>query len=132
MNRIEAAVESIHCHEGVSLVTFRAQGHPIRMLALTLPEGLETGARALLGIKATHIAVAPRQASFCGFDNRLEAVIESIERGELSVSVTGRFADTELEAIGVRERFDRTGLAEGDRAAWLFFATEVAVVEVLS
>ena len=132
MNRIEAVVEEIQTHQGVSLLRCRRGSEEIVMLSLELPEGLEAGREVTLGIKATHISVAPLSSPGWGIDNRIPVEIAQIEEGEIVVSVELRWDETTLEAVLTRNAFDKTGLEEEDEAFALFGAAEVALLEVKS
>ena len=132
MNRIEAVVEEVRNHQGVSLLRCRRGLEEIVMLSLELPEGLEAGREVTLGIKATHIALAPLSSPDWGIDNRIPVEIARIEEGRIVVSVELRWDETTLEAVLTRSAFEKTALKEGDEAYALFGAAEVALLEVKS
>ena len=130
MNRIEGVVEEIRSRRGISLLRCRSGSEEIVMLSLELPEGLETGKEVTLGVKATHIALAPLSSPDWGIDNRVPVEIARIEEGEIVVSLELRRRERAMEAVLTRSAFAKTGLKEGEEAYALFGAAEVALLEV--
>ena len=130
MNRIEAVVSDILEHEGVCRILFDAGGHTLAMVGLEPPAGLAKGAKAVLGVKATHILLALKPPRNTTLANALPVTVESIETGKVMATVSLRFGDTPLEAILSAAALRPLKLQEGDSAWALFMESELAVLEM--
>ena len=130
MNRIEATVTAIEQHDNISIVSFEAEGRPMRMMALDLTLPVEVGSRVILGFKASHVALGRRLSGEISLSNRLDAVIESVETGALLGSVMLRVGPALIESIITRESAERMHLKAGDAITALIKASDLSVMEV--
>ena len=130
MNRIPAQIDAVKTHEGVSLVTFTALDDKITMIALELPQGVEPGKKATLGIKATHIAIAKERSSHLAIANQIPVTVETIERGEILASLKLRHGTNLLESILPITALSKLDLSIGDDIYALFQASETAILEM--
>ncbi|WP_457607051.1 TOBE domain-containing protein [Nitratifractor sp.] len=131
MNRLEAEVTGIEGVKGLTLLELRCGGVPLRLLALSLPEGIGEGSRLALGIKATRLALASAPCEGLSLENRLPVKITSVRKGQIVALVGLDFAGASLEALLPRTSFERTGLEEGEEGFVLFGASDLAILEVL-
>lgn len=130
MNRIAAHVTDIADSKGITIVTFDAGGVPMRMMALGLNLPLREGSAVTLGVKATNIALAKALRGDLSISNRLEAVIEEVEDGELLSRIMLRVRRSVLECITTVEASRAMGLKAGDTVTALIKASELSVLSV--
>ncbi len=130
MNRIEAVVTAIDSHEGITIVGFEAAGQPMRMMALELDETLRIGSKVLLGAKASNIALAKELGEMLSISNRLDTIVERVDRGVLLCSVKLRLGESLLESVITSDSSKRINLQPGDRVTALIKASELSILEV--
>jgi molybdate transport system regulatory protein len=130
VNRIEAHVSHIERQDNIAIVSFDAQGHPMRMMALGLTIPVSPGTRVILGTKASHVALAKNLSGDLSFSNRLDALIESVETGALLCSVMLRVGPTLMESIITRESAQKMELKPGDRVTAIIKASDLSIVDV--
>ncbi|WP_353662943.1 hypothetical protein [Hydrogenimonas sp. SS33] len=131
MNRIEARIVEVREHEGVSQVTFDADGKELTMIGLELPGGVEPARQVTLGIKATHLFVSKKPLLDAAVANRLPVIVESVTEGAILVSLKLLFGTTPLECILPKSALPADSFKAGDTAVALFQASELSIVEVL-
>lgn len=131
MNRIEARVTHIERLDNITIVSFDAQGTPMRMMALGLNIPVRIGTRVVLGFKASHVALATHLLGRLSISNRLNAVIEAVETGTLLCSVTLRVGPTRMESIITRESAETMELQPGEDVTALIKASDLSIVDVL-
>ena len=130
MNRIEATVTEIERHDNISIVSFDADGQPMRMMALGLSLPVKNGTRVILGAKASHVALSKYLIGDISISNRLEARIESVETGTLLCSVMLRVGRTVMESIITRESAEKLELRAGDEVTALIKASDLSIVGI--
>ncbi len=131
MNHIPAIITDIKSVDSINVVSFMAEGQNMRMMALELDEGLSIGSEVILGVKATHVALAKSLNGLMSISNQLDVCIERVDSGELLSSVKFRFAGTVLESIITKESVLRMELKEGENVIALVKSSELSIVEVL-
>ncbi len=130
MNRIPAHVTRIDQETQLTVVAFDAYGITLTMMGLGLNVAVEVGDAVVLGVKATHIALAKSLKGEISISNRLECDVEEVENGRLFSSVSLRFKETPLECITLRTSTERLTLAAGDKVSALIKASELSILEV--
>lgn len=131
MNHIPATITDIKSVDTINIVTFTAEGQEMRMMALELDEKLVVGSKVILGVKATHVALAKCLNSLMSISNQLDVQLEGVDSGELLSSVKFRFSGAVLESIITKESASRMELKTGDRVIALIKSSELSIVEVL-
>ena len=132
MNYITARIEEIQSVESINIVSFSVEEHRLRMMALELDENLHSGSsRVLLGVKATHIALARELRGVLSISNQLPCIIKSIEWGELLCSVKLSFAGEILESIITKESAEGMKLDIGDEVLALIKSSDLSILEYL-
>ncbi len=131
MNHIPATITDIKSVDTINIVTFTAEGQEMRMMALELDEKLVVGSKVILGVKATHVALAKSLNSLMSISNQLDVQLEGVDSGELLSSVKFRFSGAVLESIITKESASRMELKTGDRVIALIKSSELSIVEVL-
>jgi len=133
MNRITATIEAIDIYDGISIISFMAEGQQMKMMALEIDETLKPGSKVILGAKASNIALAksPLGLGTMSISNQLSVVIEHIDHGKLLSSVKFLLGSQRLESIITFDSSKRIGLREGESAVALIKSSEVSILEKL-
>lgn len=130
MNRIRAVVTAIDSVDNLTIIALDAEGTPLRMMALGLNIPVEVGSRVVLGVKASHIALARECGGEITISNRLPTVIESVNNGTLVSSIKLRFDGEVIESIITRESSLRLELQPGDGIIALIKASDLSILEM--
>jgi len=132
VNRIEARVTTVERHDNITVVSFNADGQPMRMMALGLTIPVETGTRVILGAKASQVSLSKYLVGDISISNRLPAEIESVETGALLCSVMLRVGRVLMESIITRESAANMDLRPGDSVTALIKASDLSIVEIVN
>lgn len=130
MNRIAAVITAIDSFDGINIVSFVADGQPMRMMALELNKRLQVGSKVILGVKASNIALAGGLKGVLSISNQLKVKIERVDNGELLSSVKFRFAGSLIESIITHDSSIRMNLRPGDEVVALIKSSELSILEV--
>ncbi len=130
MNLIPATIIDIQSVDTINLVSFNVEGQKMCMMALELDGNLHVGSKVVLGVKATHVALARESNDAISISNQLNVCIESIELGELLSSVKFFFAGSIIESIITKESALRMRLQVGDSVVALVKSSELFIMEV--
>ncbi len=132
MNRLDAVVTALESEERLSIVSFLSGDTPLRMMALELGFELAPGSVAVLGCKASNVAIAKGLEGGLSISNRLTCKVESLEKGAVLCRVLLRFGTTLLESIITRTSAESMALQEGETVQALIKASELSILEVRS
>lgn len=132
MNHINAIVKDIQSMDNLSIVTFDAHGHSLRMMALGLNFPLKVGSKVILGAKASNISLAKNLSGMISISNQLDCIIESVDKGSLLSSVKVRFNEVILESVITLESADQMDLRVGESVISLIKESELSILEVQS
>ena len=130
MNHINAIITDIKTSENISIVTFEADGHLLKMMALGLARTMQVGSKVILGVKASNIILAKDLSGDCSISNRFHVKIEKINYGELLCAVFFRFDKQLLESIITRECAENMNLHVSDTITALIQSSELSIIEV--
>jgi len=130
MNKINATIESIEFHEGISAVTFDAMAHKLMMVSLDLNKSLKKGTHVTLGIKATHIALSKKLHDDISLSNQLIGSIRNIENGKILCSVILYVKGTYLESIITQKSAQRMNIKIGDEIVALMKASDLYIASI--
>ena len=130
MNHINAIITDIKTSKNISIVTFEANGHLLKMMALGLAKPIQVGSKVILGVKASNIAIAKDLRGDFSISNRLHVKIEKINYGELLCAVFFRFDKQLLESIITRDSAETMGLHVDDTIMALIKSSELSIIEV--
>lgn len=132
MNHITAVVTQIAKESRITLVSYDANGMSLRSMGLGMNLPVQVGSHVVLGVKATHVAIAKQFEGEISFSNCLKADVQAIELGELLCNVTLRVGQSEIESIFTRETCERMRLREGDQVVALMKASDLSLLKVLT
>ncbi len=116
--------------ENLTVVSFDASGERMLMAGLELNLPVWEECSVTVGVKATHVALAKSFSGKISTSNRLEGVVDAVDRGRLLCSVKLRAAGALVESIITAESADEMALRPGDRVTLLIEASDLSIVEV--
>jgi molybdopterin-binding protein len=130
MNHISAIITDIKESENISIVSFKANGHTMKMMALGLAKPIQIGSKVTLGVKASNIAIAKDFKGELSISNRLHVKIEKINYGELLCAVFFHFGEHLLESIITYDSAEAMSLHVDDTIIALIKSSELSIIEV--
>jgi len=130
VNRIPAVVTAVESVDGITIVSFEAEGTPMRMMALEMAERVTVGMGVILGVRASGIALATSLEGNLSISNRLDVTVASVTNGQLLSSVKVRFGAEVMESIITRESSQRMALQPGDRVTALIKSSDLSILEL--
>jgi len=130
MNKIEAKVKEIHSSNAVHVVTFSAKNEEFTMMALELPKKVKKGAKVTLGIKPSFVLISKEKSKDISLTNQIDALITSIDIGELLVVVKLKSAVGIFESLITKKSYDMMNLAETQKVVVMMKASEISIIEV--
>ncbi|RLA69656.1 MAG: transporter [Epsilonproteobacteria bacterium] len=131
MNLTPALITKIQCVDNITVVSFEAAHHAMRMMSLELNDSLHVGSKVILGVKATNIALAKEISGLLSISNQLKVTIKQINMGSLLCSIKFKFEDQIWESIITRDSAMRMELKAGDEMTALVKSSELSIVEIL-
>jgi len=99
VNTLKATITDIKSVDNLNIVTFKSNGLPLKMMSLDLSNSIEIGKDVVLYVKPTAVGIGKNISGMFSYSNRLNAVVESIDNGELLSSIGLRIYNTILESI---------------------------------
>jgi molybdate transport system regulatory protein len=128
MNKILAKVSAIESLDNLTVVSFEAHEHKMRLMALGLNFPLCIGSEVLLGVKSSNISLAKDFNGEISISNQLQCTITAIDMGALLCSVTLRFADATLHSVITKASAQRMQLHVNDTIIALIKASDLSIV----
>jgi molybdopterin-binding protein len=132
MSQLQAQITDIQSVENLNIVTFTCANAVLKMISLDLPSDIQKDTEVLLTCKPTSVAIAKNFSGELSFSNQLNAVISSIDIGELLCTLQLEFAAFRLESIITADSALRLRLSKGDEVTVLIKASDLSIAKVLS
>ena len=127
MNKLQATIDSIQEHEGISLVTFNTATCKLTMVALDLPKTLHISSQVTLGVKATHIALAKHKHEDISLSNQIEASVRSVTHGAILCSVILHVNGEYLESIITQKSAQKMHIQVGESVIALIKSSDLYI-----
>lgn len=131
MNKLEATVSKIDSLENLTIVQFDFLGITLSMMSLGL-SNIKVGTKVILNINASHIAIAKDLKGEISLSNKLECIIEKLDKGKLLSSLTLRIKDTKITSIITTNSVNRMNLCQNDKVIALIKASELSIQKVIT
>ena len=132
MNSIKTQITSISTLNNLNIIESKTHNDTLTMMSLDLPESLKKDSLVKLAIKPTNIMLAKEKIGAFSCENRLEAKIINIEKGELLCNVTVEYLQSTLEAIITLNAANAMQLKENEDVTLLIKASDIYIKEILS
>ena len=132
MNSIKTQITSISTLNNLNIIESKTHNDTLTMMSLDLPESLKKDSLVKLAIKPTNIMLAKEKIGAFSCENRLEAKIINIEKGELLCSVTVEYLQSTLEAIITLNAANSMQLKVNEDITLLIKASDIYIKEILS
>ena len=131
MSKITAQVSRIQTYENINIVSFTSENTELKMMSLDISSSIKLGTSVLLNVKPTAIAIGKNLSGQLSYANKIDAKIESINKGELLCSLFLSFGENTIESIITLESAQDMKLKKGDGVIALIKANELSISEVL-
>ncbi|MDM5271383.1 TOBE domain-containing protein [Sulfurovum sp. zt1-1] len=132
MSNLVATVQSIRCHDGVSIVTFSLGEQILTMVSLELDDALRVGSKCLLSVNASSVAIGKNLSGMLSYSNQLSAKVVAIENGKLLTRIILNISGNRVESMITVASSERLGLKVGDDVTALIKSTVLSVSEVIA
>jgi len=130
MNHIRAVVTKIESMDNLTMVAFDTQNQFMQMMSLGLNTNISVGSVVTLGAKASNIALAKEFYGMISISNQLNAIVKSVNNGELLSSIKIMIGDYQLESVVSLKSAKHMNLQVGDKVVALIKASELSILEV--
>ena len=131
MSSLIARVAEIHNSSSLHIVKFDFHGEILSMMSLDLNENVKVGAKVRLVVKPTHVLITKNFSTDISCANRLNAIVDRVENGELLSSIELSLFEDELESILTREMSNAMSLQVGDVVMAFIQESELSIGEIL-
>ncbi len=131
MNKLEAVVCKIDSLENLSIVQFNFNETTLSMMSLGLVN-INIGDKVLLSINSSHIAIAKDFNGEISLSNRLECIIEKLDKGELLSALTLNVNSIIITSIITTNSVNRLNLKQNDKVTAFIKASEISIQKVIT
>lgn len=131
MSQIIATIKKINSIDNLNIVEFDFNGITLKMMSLDLNENIKINKKVKLNVKPSNVILAKNLEGEISLSNRLIAIIEDIENGELLSSITLKINSTILESLITVDSSKRMNLKKGEEVIVLIKASNLSIQEVL-
>lgn len=131
MNRLNGQISSVVTVGTVSRVGIEAGGATLSAVVLETPDTapwLRMGGTIVCLFKETEVGLARALTTPVTFGNRLEAIVESVEAGELFARVRLRYPGGEFAALVGAEEAGTMDIREGETLTALIHPGEITLM----
>lgn len=128
---MQAVITKIESVDRLHIVTFDFEGQALTMMSLGLDKNLTKGAKVLLSVKPTHIAIAKSKSLLLSCENQIDAKVCRCEDGLLLSTVTLGINKQHIEVIITRQSAQSMQLKKEDRVVMLIQASVLSILKVL-
>jgi len=132
MSIINARITEIHSVDSLNIVSFDFLGTTLKMMSLDLNAEMQVGREVRLNVKPFHITIVKDFYGDISYSNRLDAVVQSCENGELLSSVKLLVNSAIFESIITKELALEMKLKAGDNVLVMIKANDLSIQEVLN
>ncbi|MEO6904661.1 MAG: TOBE domain-containing protein [Bacteroidia bacterium] len=130
MNILNGNILEIKTEGSLSLVKVTAHNCVITSLLIDTPmrsEYLKEGNKVNVVFKETEVILAKQLEGLISVQNKLNCIVEHVERGELLCKITMDFQGVKLISIITRNAFDQLKITEKEKIVALIKSTEVSL-----
>ena len=131
MSQLNATISAIQEQDSLHIVTFDAEGFTLHMMSLELGSDVILGAKVILGVKASSVAIAKEFSGELSYSNQLDLEIQEINEGALLCSLQLQRKEFKLESIITKSSKERMSLKVSDKVTALIKSSDLYIVEVL-
>ena len=131
MSQIIATIKKINSIDNLNIVEFDFNGITLKMMSLDLNEHIKIDKKVKLNVKPSNVILAKNLEGEISLSNRLVAIIEDIENGELLSSIILKINSTILESLITVDSSKRMNLKKGEEVIVLIKASNLSIQEVL-
>lgn len=131
MNKLEAVVSKIDSLENLTIVQFDFNGITLSMMSLGL-SNIKIGSKVILNVNASHIAIAKGLEGQISLSNKLDCIIEKLDKGELLSSLSLKIKGIIITSIITTNSVNRMNLKEKDEVSAFIKASELSIQKVIT
>jgi len=131
MSQLNATISAIQEQDSLHIVTFDLQGFTLHMMSLELGSDVRVGAKVILGVKASSVAIAKVFSGELSYSNQLDLEIKAINTGTLLCSLELSAKELKLESIITKASKERMSLKVSDKVTALIKSSDLYIVEDL-
>ena len=131
MNKLEAVVSKKDSLENLAIVQFDFKGITLSMMSLGL-SNIKVGSKVILNVNASHIAIAKELEGQISLSNKLDCIIEKLDKGELLSSLSLKIKGIIITSIITTNSVNRMNLKEKDEVSAFIKASELSIQKVIT
>ncbi|RLA76685.1 MAG: transporter [Epsilonproteobacteria bacterium] len=130
MSMINASIIEIQSVDNLNIVSFDFSGTTLKMMSLDLSDEMQVGRKVILNVKPFHITIVKEFYGEISYSNKLNAVVQSYENGELLSSVKLLVNGVVFESIITKELVLEMELKIGDNVIVMIKASDLFIQEI--
>jgi len=131
MSKIQARIINIQTQESLNIVEFEFMGNVLKMMSLELSEDTIVDAKVELSIKPFSVALAKNLQGMLSYSNQVNAIVNSIDAGELLWSLKLLVGESRIESIITASSAKNMNIKVGDEVTALIKANEISIVRLI-
>ncbi|WP_121626728.1 TOBE domain-containing protein [Poseidonibacter antarcticus] len=131
MNKLEAIVSKIDSLDNLTIAQFDFKGINLSMMSLELSD-IYVGKSVILKVNASHISIAKNFIGDISLSNKLDCIIDKLDKGVLLSSLKLDVKGTIITSIITTNSVNRMNLEEKDKVTAFVKASDLSIQKVIT
>jgi len=131
MNKLEAVVSKIDSLDNLTIAQFDFKGINLSMMSLELSD-MYVGKSVILKVNASHISIAKNLIGDISLSNKLDCIIDKLDKGVLLSSLKLNVKGTIITSIITTNSVNRMNLEEKDKVTAFVKASDLSIQKVIT
>lgn len=130
MNKLKGRISKIDKKRELSLISVECEGIEILSFALTEEFDLKEGDKVFILFKESETVLAKNLKGLISIRNRLECVVEEVEKGDILAQVKLFFNENRIVSVVSKKACKEMDIKKGDRVTVLVKTNEITLMEI--
>ena len=131
MNKLEAVVSKIDSLDNLTIAQFDFKGINLSMMSLELSD-IYVGKSVILKVNASHISIAKNFIGDISLSNKLDCIIDKLDKGVLLSSLKLNVKGTIITSIITTNSVNRMNLEEKDKVTAFVKASDLSIQKIIT
>lgn len=131
MNKIQAVIDAIEAHEGITRILLTSGEKKLTAITLELSSAFKIGNQANVIFKETEVGIAKNLSGEISFSNLFRGIVSSIKKGIILSCVSIDVDGASIGSIITTSAVEKLALHVGDEVEVFIKSTEVSLEEIV-